>query len=65
MNGISKDTFSGMKVDDKLNVLFDMTFEIHQRLETLEKKKLWNMALMSIGGVVGGAVVMVSKIIFG
>lgn len=64
MNGITKDTFSQMSHEDKLNVLFDLSIETHERLSSLEKNKIINMALTFGGGFAGGGLIMLSRFIF-
>ena len=49
MNGITKETFQHMEVEDKLNVLFDI----------LQSQKTANKVLASVMGGVSGALTVI------
>ncbi len=65
MNGISRDTFEGMDVASKLNVLYDCAIQSHttqtdtrNKVETLEKKfdrrKKIDTGIAGVAGLIGG-----------
>ena len=75
-NGISRETYTGMDADSKLNVLFDLQQENHacscetrDRLEILENKydrrKRFDTAVSGASGFVGGALMVFIKWIMG
>jgi hypothetical protein len=72
MNGITKETYEKMPVDDKLNVLFDLhkdtqkcaceTQENLVRLENkVDRKKRLDTTVAAGMGLIGGAAVWVVK----
>jgi len=58
---ITKDTFDGMDIDSKLNVLFDLSQDTHKQICALNARKRWDKALSIIGGVFGGFIAVVAK----
>jgi hypothetical protein len=75
-NGISRDTYLGMDVDSKLNVLFDYAQKQHDKscatsdqLEALsdrfEKRKRVDTAVSGASGFIGGALMVFVKWIIG
>lgn len=63
-NGITKESFSKLPVDNKLDVLFDYTIQTHERLAKLEKRKYYDRFISGATGLIAGAGVLVSKVIF-
>lgn len=53
-NGISKDTFKGMDVNSKLDVLFDYLHESCRHIKMLKKRPVLDKCLAFAGGVIGG-----------
>jgi hypothetical protein len=53
MNGITRETFEGMPVEDKLNVLYDL----------IQGSSRWEKILSSICGGISGALVMAGYLI--
>jgi hypothetical protein len=68
VNGITRESFTTMDTDAKLNVLFDYAVNTHQRIKTLENKmgtfKLKSSVYATIAGFIGGASVAVGKMAF-
>ncbi len=69
MNAISKETFTSLDTDSKLNVLFDYVIELHkcaceneERTSKVERKFA---AVAAVFGVLGAATVAVVKWIIG
>ena len=63
-NGISRESFTAMETDSKLNVLFDLSVSMHKRLGVLERAKWWNKFLSIMCGFGAGAAVVISKIFY-
>jgi hypothetical protein len=53
-NGISKETFKGMDIDSKLDVLFDYVQQSSLNIETLKKRPVLDKCFSFAGGVIGG-----------
>jgi len=54
-NGISKDTFKGMDVNSKLDVLFDYAIDSHKNIKELKKRPIIDKGITFLGGALGGA----------
>lgn len=61
MNGIKKDTFKEMNIDSKLNVLFDCSCELNEKLDG---QKIRNSLFAFAGGVLGGMIAVIGKWFF-
>ena len=68
MDPISKEDFVGGNVDQKLSILYGYvisTDETVKKLEaTLRNKKKADTAKTLMGGIIGGAIVMATKLAF-
>ena len=66
VDGVTKETFSGMNTDAKLNVLFDYAVNTHKRITEVEDgmgmSRLKATAYVTIAGVVGGAIAALGKL---
>ena len=63
-NGISRASFTGMEPDSKLNVLFDLSVSMHQRLGVLERAKWVNKIISLMFGIGAGAAVVATRIFY-
>lgn len=58
MNGITRKTFEDMTIDSKLNVLFDCSCQLNDKLE---KHKVRIFMFASGGGIIGGMATVIAK----
>lgn len=67
MDGITRETFSEMDVDSKLNILFDFSCEakdVRRELRSLiETKRKIDTTVAAISGFFGGAFAVIGKIL--
>lgn len=64
-NNIERETYVGMPIKDKLNVLYDMSMSIDKRTVKLEKRKRFDTTIAGFTGLAGGALaVITSKLVF-
>ncbi len=65
MNGVEENNFEKMTTAVKLLTIFNAVKDVEKRMSELEKRKVWNTALVGLGAVVGGALMTLSKKVFG
>ena len=58
MNGITKETWLKASPETKEEILFDYLSAIHNRVNALESRKWLHASLQTVGGMVGGAIVV-------
>ena len=63
-NSISKETFSGMETDSKLDVLFDYSVAMCEDIKTLKKRKKFDTVVSGGMGFVGGFTAVLAKAVF-
>lgn len=61
---IDRETYEKLPVENKLDILYDITIQTHERLENLEYKKVWNTCIAAISGVMGGFLAMLGRAIW-
>lgn len=65
---ITKESFRDMRQSDKLNILFDLTYDNYNRLIALEgrvecmRNRHWDKAISAAAGLIGGVATIVSYI---
>ena len=68
MNGITKESFSKMPVENKLDILFDGQEILLDKMDKCEyllgKQKIKNTAYSTISGFIGGVSVVLTKALF-
>ena len=47
-NFIDRETYEKLPPENKLDILYDITMQTHERIEGLEYKKIWNTCLAAI-----------------
>jgi len=62
-NSISKETYKGMEVDSKLDVLFDYNVEIIGDIRALKKRKKIDTVVSGGLGFIGGFTAMLAKMV--
>lgn len=61
-NGISRKTWD--RIDDegvKLDMLFDLSLDTNDRVKRLEMRKRFDTVISGMGGVIGGAIIILLK----
>lgn len=56
---LSRETFDQAASKVKLGYLFDLSFDIRERVIRLENRKTWHKSLSFLGGFVGGFMAVV------
>jgi len=60
-DGITRESFSKLSHGSKLDILFDLTCNVHKRLETLEKRKIYDKLLALLVGLFAGGAAWIIK----
>ena len=60
-NSVGRETYVHLPVENKLDVLYDISISTDKRVEVLEKRKRFDTTVAGFMGFVGGAVAMVGK----
>ena len=63
-NSISKETFSGMETNSKLDVLFDYTLAMCDDIQALKKRRKLDTVFSGGMGFIGGFSAMLAKVVF-
>lgn len=61
LDGMSKETFSKLPVDSKLDTLFDCMVSVNN---SINKSNKYDKLVATLGGVVGGVLAVVGKGVF-